>query len=149
MQRAPFLAAGRELAIDLDSPRINPPTEGRALFAETGEPTAYLESIFNAMRELTPGIERTKIFVDTLIDLRLVEPVDIKLGFDDGVNLELTGLYTINKSALHDLPDQKVVELFRRGYLNLIYLMIASISHVHSLAQKRNDRLLDATSSLT
>ena len=41
-----------------------------------------------------------------------------------------------------------VLDLFRRGYLQLIYLMIASLKQVPVLARKKNDRLLQASEAL-
>ncbi len=148
LQRLPFYTVGSQLAVDLDSPRVNPAHGGRAVFNESGEPTPYLESIFATMRELTPGTERTKAFVDELVSLRLIEPVEVKLSFDDGNALDVTGLYTIDRAALQDLPDDKVLDLFRRGYLHLIYLMIASMKHIHTLARRKNDALLAGTEGL-
>jgi SapC len=142
LQRMPFYTAGAELAIDLDHPRVSA-EKGTALFTGEGKPTAYLESIKSAFQDLKPGIEVTKIFIETLMALKLVEPIDIQAGFDDGVTREARGLYTINQGALRNLTDEKVVELFRRGYLKLIYLMIASLKQVPVLAQKKNDRLME------
>ncbi|HEY2676769.1 MAG TPA: SapC family protein [Steroidobacteraceae bacterium] len=147
LQRMPFYVSGAELGIDLDHPRIAQ-ERGQALFTEQGEATPYLESIKSAFRDLKPGIEMTKAFIDTLMKLKLVEPIDIKLGFDDGSKRELAGLYTINQSVLRELPDASVLELFRRGYLQLIYLMIASLKQVPVLARKKNDRLLQASEAL-
>ena len=147
LQRMPFYVSGAELGIDLDHPRVSN-ERGQALFTEQGEATPYLESIKAAFRDLKPGIEMTKAFIDTLMRLKLVEPIDIKLGFDDGSKRELAGLYTINQPALRALPDASVVELFRRGYLQLIYLMIASLKQVPVLARKKNDRLLQASEAL-
>lgn len=141
LQRAPFFAAGDGLAIDLDSPRLAS-GEGQALFTENGEPTPYLESVKASFGELRPGIEMTKIFLATLMSLKLIEPISISLSFDDGSKRELAGLYTINREALRALPDANVVELFRRGYLQLIYLMIASVKQIPVLAKKKNDRIL-------
>ena len=39
------------------------------------------------------------------------------------------------------LEKEQVLDLFRRGYLNLIHLMIASLNQVSVLAQKKNRRL--------
>jgi SapC len=147
LQRMPFYVSGAELGIDLDHPRVSQ-ERGQALFTEEGKATAYLESIKAAFRDLKPGIEMTKAFIDTLMRLKLVEPIDIKLGFDDGSKRELAGLYTINQPVLRALPDASVLELFRRGYLQLIYLMIASLKQVPVLARKKNDRLLQASEAL-
>lgn len=148
LQRGPFFTAGEELAIDLDSPRVAAGGEGEALFADSGEPSPYLQSIMALMRELRPGLERTRIFVSTLMTLKLVEPVTIDLGFDDGTKRVLTDLYTIDQSALRELPDVAVLDLFRRGYLQLIYLMVASLKQVPVLAQIKNRRLLEGTEGL-
>jgi hypothetical protein len=148
LQRGPFFTAGDDLAIDLDSPRIVTGAEGEALFSDGGEPSPYLQSIMALMRELAPGLERTRIFVSTLMTLKLVEPVTIELGFDDGTKRVLTDLYTIDQPALRALPDVAVLDLFRRGYLQLIYLMIASLKLVPVLAQIKNRRLLEGSEGL-
>jgi SapC len=148
LQRLPFYTHGSDLAIDLDHPRVNA-EGGTALFTGNGEATAYLDSIKSAFRDLRPGIEMTKQFVATLMKLRLVEPVDITLQLDDASKRELAGLYTINKDVLRNLADAQVVELFRRGYLQLIYLMIASLKQVSTLAEKKNARFIKGSEGLS
>jgi hypothetical protein len=86
----------------------------------------------------------TKRFIETLLKLNLLEPIDIVLGFDDGSKRNLADLYTVNQDVLRKLPDAAVVELFRRGYLQLIYMAIASLKQIPVLAQKKNDRFLTA-----
>jgi len=146
LQRGPFFTAGSDVAIDLDSPRID--ETGKPLFTEAGEPTQYLQSIMALFRDLKPGLEATKVFVETLIKLKLVEPIDIDVAFDDGTKRRLEGLYTVNQDALRALSDADVVSLFRSGYLQLIYLMVASLKQVPVLARRKNDALLKATSLL-
>ena len=148
LQRGPFFSSGSELAIDLDSPRIDGTGDGEPLFDDTGAPTPYLQSIMALMRELRPGLERTKVFTKTLLDLRLLEPVTINVGFDDGTSREVVGLYSVGQEALRGLPDTAVLDLFRRGYLHLVYLVIASLKQVPVLAQKKNRRLLQGTEVL-
>jgi len=146
LQRGPFFTAGDDLAIDLDSPRID--EAGRPLFTESGEPTQYLQSIMALFRDLKPGLAVTKNFVQTLSSLKLIEPIDIDLAFDDGSKRSLTGLYTINQNALRALPDADVIDLFRRDYLQVIYLMIVSLKQVPVLARRKNNALLKATAAL-
>ena len=147
LQRGPFYAQGPELAIDLDHPRVGA-EGGKPLFNEHGEPTRYLKSIIWAFQDLKPGTEMTKAFVARLLELKLIEPVDIEVEFDDGTTRKCIGIYTINQEVLSGLPDEQVVELFRRGYMRLIYLVIASLKQVPVLARKRNSRLLQATEGL-
>ena len=143
LQRAPFyVAAGGDLGIDLDSPRIGA-ADGQRLFDDDGKPTPYLESVVAAFRELRPGIEQTKMFVDTLMGLKLIQPIAMDVAFDDGTRRDITGLYSIDEAALRALPDAAVLDLFRRNYLYLVYLMIASLKHVAVLAQTKNRRLTE------
>jgi hypothetical protein len=141
LQRGPFLTAGPDLAIDLDHPRVAPSGD-QELFTEAGEPNAYLQSVMGLMRELRPGVERTRIFIETMLSLKLIEPMTISARFDDGINRQFTGLYTINRDALKQLADAAALDLFRRGYLELIYLMLASLVHVSALAQRKNRSFL-------
>ena len=140
LQRGPFFTAGGDIAIDLDNPRVG--EGGRALFTESGEPSAYLQSIMALFRDLNRGLEQTKIFVEKLAALKLVEPVDINVAFDDGDRRTLTGLYTVNQEALRRLDDAVALDLFRGGALQLIYLMLASLKQVPVLAQRKNNALL-------
>lgn len=146
LQRGPFFTAGNEVAIDLDSPRLE--AGGKALFTESGEPSQYLQSILALFRDWKPGLEMTKTFVDSLVALKLVEPIDIDLAFDDGSRRKLTGLYTVNQDFLRALPDATVIDLFRKGYLQLAYLMIASLKQVPVLARRKNHALLASTAQL-
>lgn len=141
LQRGPFLTSGSDLAIDLDHARVAPSGD-QALFTDSGEPSLYLQSIVGLMRDLRPGLERTRIFIQTLLSLELIEPVTIAARFDDGIKRQFTGLYTVNRDQLQELADAAVLDLFRRGYLQLIYLMLASLNHVSSLAQRKNRSFL-------
>ena len=147
LQRIPFYAQGSELAIDLDHPRVGA-EGGKPLFDELGQPTKYLQSIMLAFQDLKPGIETTKLFIARLLELKLIEPMEIQVGFDDGTQRNCVDLYTINQEVLSRLPDELVVELFRRGYMRLIHLMIASLKQIPLLARQKNARLLEATSGL-
>jgi hypothetical protein len=139
LRRGPFFTAGSDIAIDLDHPRVD--TGGQPLFTEAGEPSDYLRSIMGLFQDLRPGLEQTRIFIESLMKLKLVEPIDISLAFDDGTRRQLDGLYTINQDVLKKLADGDIIDLFRRGYLQAIYLMIASLKQVPVLAQKKNARL--------
>ena len=147
LQRGPFYANGPDLAIDLDDPRVGA-EGGKPLFSDQGQPTGYLQSIIRAFRDLKPGLEMTRLFIARLLELKLIEPVDVEVEFDDGTMRRCVGLYTVDQEVLSRLPDEVVVELFRRGYLRLIHSMIASLKQVPVMARKKNSRLLKATEGL-
>jgi hypothetical protein len=147
LQRGPFYAQGPDLAIDLDDPRVGA-EGGKPLFTDQGQPTRYLQSIIWAFQDLSPGVEMTKLFIARLLELKLIEPVDVEVEFDDGTMRRCVGLYTIDQDVLTGLPDDVVVELFRRGYMRLIHHMIASLKQVAVMARKKNSRLLRSTENL-
>jgi hypothetical protein len=148
LQRGPFCAQGPKLAIDLDDPRVGA-EGGTPLFTGQGEPTPYLQSVRYAFTELKAGLEATKAFIVRLLELNLIEPIDIEAEFDDGTARNCVGLYTVNQEKLRTLPDATVVELFRRGYLRLMHLMIASRKQVQVLARRKNHRILEPTAGLS
>src|SRR5262249_23271269 len=147
LQRAPFFVTPEgQLAIDLDSPRVNA-ANGERLFTDAGDPTPYLQSIVKAFEDLLAGIETTKRCLQTLLAHKLIESIEINLEFDDGSSRQLVGLYSLSQSALRELPDEAALELFRRGYLQLVYTMLLSQKHVPTLAHRKNRRLLDDSKS--
>jgi hypothetical protein len=147
LQRGPFYAQGPDVAIDMDDPRVGV-EGGKALFKENGEPTRYLQSIIWAFQDLQPGVEMTRLFIERLLELKLIEPIDVEVEFDDGSMRRCVGLYSIDQDVLAKLPDEVVVELFRRGYMRLIHYMIASQKQVAVMARRKNQRLLSGTASL-
>ncbi|TPG43288.1 multidrug transporter [Sphingomonas koreensis] len=141
LQRAPFYLAGDRLAIDLDSSRVSV-SDGEPLFDDAGEPTSFTRSILNAFRELKPGIDATAEFIAELLQFDLIEPIDISLSFDDGEKRDLRDLYTIDQDRLRALSDDVVLDLFKKGHLHSISLMIASLKQIPVLARRRNEQLL-------
>ncbi|MHB8283916.1 MAG: SapC family protein [Caulobacteraceae bacterium] len=142
LQRAPFYVADGRLAIDLDSPIVGT-GRGEALFDTTGQATPFLENIHYVLGEFRTGLEMTRIFIDTLLKLKLLVEMEVDLSFDDGTRRQLEGLYTIDQDVVRDLDDAAALELFRRGYMYLIHLMIVSVKQIAQLARRKNERLLD------
>jgi hypothetical protein len=140
MQRQGFLIAEENIAVDLDDPRFAEGA-GIALFEDDGQPSEALRRVQWALGQLNGGMDATREFVRELLALKLVEPVDISLAFDDGRTLRLDGLYTVSRDALLDLEDAQVVALFRKGYLQAAYTIALSLNQVAVLARRRNARL--------
>jgi len=147
LQRGPFYANGPDLAIDLDDPRVGA-EGGKPLFTDQGQPTRYLQSIIWAFQDLQPGVEMTKLFIARLLELKLIEPVDVEVELVDGSIRRCVGLYTIDEEVLLRLPDQAVLELYKRGYMRLIHYMLASQKQVAQLGRKKNLQFLQGTENL-
>ncbi|MDE1918517.1 MAG: SapC family protein, partial [Sphingomonadales bacterium] len=114
------------------------------LFDAMGEPTDEMRLIQRSLGALVAGREATEAFTAEMMRLRLIEPIDISLRFDDGEKLTLEGLYTISLDALHDLPDADVLALFRAGHLATAITIQASQRQVSALAQRKNNKITQA-----
>lgn len=139
-EREGFFIVEDDLAIDRDHPRFGE-ASGAALFDPEGEPSADLRKVQRALAALKVGLEESDAFIRPLLDLRLIEPIDISLGFDDGERIRLEGLYSIGRDGLAELDDAAALRLFRAGHLQLACIMIESLNQIPLLAQRRNARL--------
>ena len=139
IERQAFFVSGEYIAFDPEHPRFAA-ADGQPAF-EDGQPGARLRRVQRALAQLTLGVEPTEAFVRALLNLKLIEPIDISLRFDDGKTLQLQGLYTVARDSLHDLGDAEAIELFRSGHLQLAYTMLASLEHIPLMAERRNRRL--------
>ena len=140
LQRQGFLISDENIAVDLAHPRLG---DGATipLFEEDGSPTEAMRRVQWALGQLKGGVDATRDFIRELLALKLIEPIDISLAFDDGQKIQLDGLYTVSRDALNDLDDAKLVELFRKGYLQAALSMTFSLNQVAVLARRRNARL--------
>jgi len=93
---------------------------------------------------LHEGIKQTAGLVRDLMNLKLLEPIDVSLSFDDGQRLKLEGLYTVSRDSLRELEDVHVLRLFRSGHLQLAYTIAGSLNQLAVLAHVRNRKLADA-----
>lgn len=140
LERQGFYISGDGIAIAPAHPRFSI-TDGELLFDENGKPSAQLRHMQRVLTTLMTGIKETDAFIAVMLEKKLIEPIDISLRFDDGELLVLDGLYSVSLDALNDLGDADVIDLFRRGHLQLAYCMAGSLRQVSMLAHRRNRRL--------
>ena len=140
IQRQGFLISGENIAIDRDHPRFG---QGATipLFEDDGTPSSALRKIQRLLGQLHAGIEATRNFIGELLRLKLIEPIDISMKFDDGESLSFDGLYTVSRDGLNALDDSDIISLFRCGYLQAALCAIQSLNQVAVLARRRNERL--------
>lgn len=140
LKREGFFISGERIAIDRGNSRFNA-SEGELLFDEAQQPSVCLRQIQRALGQLQEGMEQSVALVRALAELKLLEPVDISLGFDSGERLTLQGLYTVSRDSLRELDDADALRLFRSGHLQLAYTIAGSINQLAILAHLRNQRL--------
>ena len=140
LQRRGFYTIDEKIGVDTAHPRFGAGAD-LPLFESGGQPSNLLRKIQRVLGELTAGMAATREFIAAMLRLKLIEPIDIALRFDDGRSLSLDGLYTISRDGLNDLADEEVVTLFRSGHLGAALCITLSLSQVPVFAQRRNERL--------
>lgn len=122
--------------VDMAHPRISF-TEGVNVFLEHGGNTPYLERINGVLAELMVGINASKRFIDILLAEDLLEPFTLKFPLNSERSLELTGFYTINEDVLRALDSDQLARLHNQNHLELIYMVIASLTNIGKLIRKK------------
>jgi hypothetical protein len=141
VERQPFLIGFRDrepmLHIDLASPRVSR-TEGEALFRPYGGSTEFLEHMSSVLLTIHQGLEAAPAFSEALLRHDLLESFVLDVELDDRSQHRLTGFYTINEERLGALDAGALERMHKAGYLQAIYMVIASSSHFRDLIERRN-----------
>jgi SapC len=141
VERQPFLIGFRDrepmVHIDLGSPRVSR-TEGEPIFREHGGTTEFLERMNSVLLTIHQGLEAAPPFIDALLELDLLESFVLDLELSDGSQNRLSGFYTVNEERLGALDAAALEGLHKPGYLQAIYMQIASLSQFRDLIERRN-----------
>ena len=140
VERQPFLIGNANgemlLHIDLESPRVNR-TAGEPVFLEYGGSTDFLERMSSALRSIHEGLEMAPSFSAALLALNLLESFVFDVELLDGSQHRLAGCYTISEERLQALGGPALEQLNRAGFLQPIYMVIASLSNLSALAERK------------
>ena len=126
----------RVLHIDLDHPRVNE-EKGEDLFLEFGGNTPYLDTAADMLETLHHGIIDSKLFINQLIKHELLEPFTLDITLNDQSKNQMVGFYIINEDKLKSLSSDTLTTLHEQGYIQAIYMAIASQSNVRTLMNKK------------
>jgi len=145
VQRQPFLIAtgggGDDkppvVSLDLDHPRVSQ-DEGEALFDGEGEPSEFLKKKIGLLDKVHRGLQHGSGFIDTLLQHQLLEQIVLDLAFTDGGKKTLQGFYCIAEERLYQLKGDVLESLNQAGYLQPVFMAVASLSRVRDLIERRN-----------
>jgi len=145
VQRQPFLIAtsGEDdnkapvVSLDLDDPRVSP-DEGEALFDSEGDSTEFLNQKIALLDKLHRGLQHSSGFIDTLLQHELLEQVTLDIAFNDGSKKSLQGFYCIAEERLYQLQGDALESLNQAGYLQPVFMAVASLSRVRDIIERRN-----------
>lgn len=135
-----FYISDDHIVIDRDNSRFSE-SEGNLLFTESSQPADNLRQIQSALGKYHAGINATQTFIQALSELKLIEPIEMSLSFDNGERLTLQGLYTVSLDGLRDMGDAATLSLYRAGHLELAHILAASRQQFNVLAHLRNRQI--------
>ena len=127
------------VSIDMDNPRVNE-EEGEALFLEHGGSSEYLQKVSGTLELIHQANEHSKKFVQALVDNDLLEAVTLNVELIDGSENQLLGYYTINENSVQQLGAEQLASLNEQGFLQPIFMALASHSCLRSLIDEKNAR---------
>lgn len=144
-QRQPFLiATGREgqnqtpvVSLDLDHPRVSS-GDGEALFDDEGNPTEFLNGRIALLDKVHRGLQHGSGFIDSLLEHELLEEISFDISFGDGSKRSVQGFYCIAEERLYQLPGDVLESLNRAGYLQPVFMAVASLSRMRDIIDRRN-----------
>jgi len=145
VQRQPFLiATGGEgddkppvVSLDLDHPRVSQ-DEGEAMFDAEGEPSEFLNQKIALLDKLHRGLQHGNGFIDTLLKHELLEQITLDFVFTDGGKETLQGFYSIAEERLYQLKGDVLESLNQAGYLQPVFMAVASLSRMRDIIERRN-----------
>ena len=130
----------RVITLDVDSPKVNK-NKGVDLFLEHGGNSDYLEDIAIILETLHEGIQQTGSFISALVSFDLIEAVTLDIELNDNSKNQLVGFYTINEDNLNALSNENYLALQKAGFIEAIYMIIASQMNIHDLVARKNAKL--------
>lgn len=151
IKRQPFLIGFQEdaddsqkknpvVSIDMDNPRVGE-SEGESLFLEHGGSSEYLQKATANLELIHQANEHSKRFIAALIEHDLLESFTLNIELSDGSSNQLLGFYTINEDSVQQLSGESLASLNSNGFLQPIFMVLASHSCIRSLIDLKNASL--------
>lgn len=130
---------GEKLGVYIDENSDMISEDGQALFTDAGEPTEFLKNRQQFLADLANSEMLTQRFIKQVTELELLEDIQIRLAYKDGKQRNVTGMMSINEKKLLELPEEKVVELHKSGFLGAMYAVMMSLGQLNRLVELSKD----------
>jgi hypothetical protein len=141
-RRYPFVFAVQEdgerltLCVDENYSGLNKDGKGERMFDSDGIESSYTKTVLRFVEEYQSTFDRSQAFCDRLMESGLLEDARIDYRLNDGQTGGVTGFMRVSVEKLRDLPDDKVLAMFRNGDLDLIQLHLMSMQQIEPLVAK-------------
>jgi hypothetical protein len=134
--------------VDMEHPRVVSGA-GEPVFLPRGGHSPYLQNIITVLRGIHDGVEASKPMFAALDALELIQPVGLDVRFDESNGVNLTGLWGIDRERLAALSAESLFGLHRAGFLEGVYLVLASLQNMRRLIAAKQQRLREQAAALS
>jgi hypothetical protein len=107
--------------------------EGMALFDAEGNQTREFQMVIEFLKNFQGQHQNTKEMVKLLEEYKLFKDVSANITLPEGEKIGFGRLLMVDEMGIFNLPDEKIVNLVRTGYLAWIYAHLYSLSNFRSL----------------
>ncbi|GHA13348.1 peptidase [Arenicella chitinivorans] len=128
------------VSIDMDNPRVNE-TDGEALFLEHGGTSDFLQQATESLELIHQAHEHSAKFMAKLAELELLEAFSMTVKLNNGSENQLLGFYTLNEEKVQNLSGDVLSQLNQQGFLQPLFMVIASHSCVSDLVERKNKQV--------
>ncbi len=110
--------------------------KGEPLFDDKGVETPFLKNVLDFLGQYQGNIRQTQAFVKKLNELNLLVGREIRAR--DGANQPLTlrGFFAVDEAKLNALSDAQITDLYRQGFLGLIFAHLISLGNIARLEMR-------------
>ena len=126
IRRHPFALAEGRVVFDKHAPQLQE-KEGEPLFMEDGKNTEFLNKIMEFLVNMDAQFKTTREYCRACAENGFFTPFKAQVTDREGKRMRLDNLFVIDEKKFHGLPDERITEWFRKGWLAWSY------AHLHSL----------------
>ncbi|MGE0384692.1 MAG: SapC family protein [Gammaproteobacteria bacterium] len=142
VRRYPFILAADStganftVCIDESYAGFNTVKEGERLINDDGSHGALLARSVEFLKDYQRQTQVTTEFCRLLVELALLEPVQANVEMKTGEKFSLAGFSCVSRDRLKSLPGERLQDLVGRGFMDLVYAHLLSLSNLSGLMQK-------------
>jgi hypothetical protein len=107
--------------------------KGDALFDQQGAETPFLKNVLEFLGQYQGNIRQTQTFVRKLNELNLLVGREIHARDTANQPLALRGFFAVDEAKLNALNDNQISELYRQGFLGLVFAHLISLGNIARL----------------
>ncbi len=107
--------------------------KGDALFDQQGAETPFLKNVLEFLGQYQGNIRQTQTFVRKLNELNLLVGREIHARDTANQPLALRGFFAVDEAKLKALNDNQISELYRQGFLGLVFAHLISLGNIARL----------------